>query len=147
MSSSSQRIYDVFLSFREADTGRNFVSHLSQALSNAGIKVYIDNRLDGGTVLELQLLQAIRGSRISILVFSETYGKCRFCLKELEQIMKCRRNVGQIIMPIFYEVDPSDVRHQMGSFGILDLQDTVKKDFREGKRWKWKMNCPIGKVY
>ncbi|XP_021831181.1 TMV resistance protein N-like [Prunus avium] len=30
--------------------------------------------------------------------------------------MECRRTLGQIILPIFYDVDPSDVREQTGSF-------------------------------
>uniref|UniRef100_M1C9K2 Resistance gene n=1 Tax=Solanum tuberosum TaxID=4113 RepID=M1C9K2_SOLTU len=30
--------------------------------------------------------------------------------------MKCKVETGQIVIPVFYDVDPSDVRHQRGSF-------------------------------
>ena len=32
------------------------------------------------------------------------------------KIMECRRTVRQLVLPIFYDIDPSDVRHQTGSF-------------------------------
>ncbi|RVW88863.1 Disease resistance-like protein DSC2 [Vitis vinifera] len=38
-------------------------------------------------------------------------------LNELVKIMECRKEMGQTVVPIFYHVDPSDVRKQMGSFG------------------------------
>ncbi|MCI30789.1 TMV resistance protein N-like, partial [Trifolium medium] len=31
--------------------------------------------------------------------------------------MKCRRTHGHMVMPVFYDVDPSVVRHQQGAFG------------------------------
>ncbi|GKC62484.1 Toll/interleukin-1 receptor domain-containing protein, partial [Tanacetum coccineum] len=40
-----------------------------------------------------------------------------WCLDELVHIMKCRAENGQIVMPVFYDVDPSDVRKQKGEFG------------------------------
>ena len=40
----------------------------------------------------------------------------RWCLDELVKIMQCRTN-GQIVLPVFYKVDPSEVRNQRGNFG------------------------------
>ena len=31
--------------------------------------------------------------------------------------MECRQEFGQIVLPVFYHVNPSDVRKQTGSFG------------------------------
>jgi len=31
--------------------------------------------------------------------------------------MKCHRTIRQIVLPVFYDVDPSEVRHQKGKFG------------------------------
>jgi len=31
--------------------------------------------------------------------------------------MECRRLNGQVVLPVFYDVDPSVVRHQKGDFG------------------------------
>jgi len=72
-SSNPQWIHDVFLSFRGEDTRTSLVSHMDAALTNAGINTYIDQQLHKGTELGPELLQAIEGSHISILVFSKRY--------------------------------------------------------------------------
>ncbi|XP_028053960.1 TMV resistance protein N-like [Camellia sinensis] len=38
----------------------------------------------------------------------------KWCLDELVQIMECKKTFKQIVLPIFYDVDPSDVRAQKG---------------------------------
>ncbi|XP_059649501.1 disease resistance protein L6-like isoform X3 [Cornus florida] len=40
-------------------------------------------------------------------------------------MVECKRTLGQIILPIFYDVEPSNVRHQTGSY---------KKAFRQHKK-------------
>jgi hypothetical protein len=139
-----QWIHDVFINFRGEDTRKNFVSHLNAALSNAGINTFLDDeKLRRGMELGPELLGAIEGSRISIVVFSKTYTSSRWCLKELVQIMECRINHGQIVVPIFYNVDPSDLRHQKDGFGKA-LKSTAKKISLNGQRMdnlysKWKI--------
>ncbi|PNX64707.1 disease resistance protein (TIR-NBS-LRR class), partial [Trifolium pratense] len=134
MSSSSysnpQWVYDVFLSFRGKDTRSNFVSHLHAALSNAGINAFVDYKLHKGTDLGPELMGAIEKSHISIIVFSKTYIESTWCLNELEKIMECRRTHGHVVMPVFYDIDPSVVRHQQGAFGKT-LQATAKKRYLE----------------
>jgi hypothetical protein len=49
-------------------------------------------------------------------VFSRNYANSRWCLEELVKIMECRRSCRQLVFPIFYDVDPSDVSEQTGSF-------------------------------
>ncbi|XP_027337076.1 TMV resistance protein N-like [Abrus precatorius] len=122
MSSSStksnpQMIHDVFLSFRGEDTRSNIVSYLYSSLSNAGINTFFDDNIIKGQRLYQELWRAIEGSKISIVVFSKNYAESSWCLEELEKIMECHRNMGQVVIPIFYYVDPSDVRKQKGSFG------------------------------
>ncbi|KAL5576011.1 hypothetical protein UlMin_017710 [Ulmus minor] len=117
-SSSSLYRYDVFLSFRGEDTRLNFTGHLYEALRAAGINTFIDDdELPRGKAIGDELLRAIQGSRVSIIVFSRRYGDSSWCLDELVEIIKCRRTVRQIVLPIFYDVDPSHVRKQSGSFG------------------------------
>ncbi|GFY80677.1 disease resistance protein (TIR-NBS-LRR class) family [Actinidia rufa] len=55
-------------------------------------------------------------SRISVVVFSANYSGSRWCLEELAEILECRKRLQQLVLPIFYGVDPSDVRKQRGSF-------------------------------
>jgi hypothetical protein len=136
MSSSSsfthQWIYDVFLSFRGDDTRRSLVAHLHVALSNAGIKTFIDKQLEKGTELEPELFRAIDGSRISIIVVSKTFSTSSWCLKELDRIMKCRRNYGQVVVPVFYQVDPSELRRKTGGFRKA-LKETAKRSSSRGE--------------
>ncbi|CAL5195431.1 unnamed protein product [Lathyrus oleraceus] len=132
-SSNPQLMHDVFLNFRGEDTRTNFVSHLDAALSNAGINTYIDRQLPKGAELRSELSSAIRMSHISIVVFSKRYTESSWCLYELKEIMLCHRTEGQLVVPIFFDIDPSVVRHQQGDFGD-SLRATAKKiyfDFAE----------------
>jgi hypothetical protein len=106
------------LSFREEDTGKTFTDHLYAALVQAGIHTFRgDDELPTGEEITHHLLKAIQESKISIVVFSKGYASSRWCLDELVEILKCKnRKTGQIVLPIFYEIDPSDVRKQTGSF-------------------------------
>ena len=118
-SSPSMRrcLYDVFLSFRGEDTRNNFTDHLYTHLVQRGIKTFRDDKLKRGEEIQPELLKAIEESRSSIVVFSQNYADSRWCLEELATIMECRQKYGQIVWPIFYHVDPGDVRKQTGSFG------------------------------
>ncbi|KAJ4976681.1 hypothetical protein NE237_001787 [Protea cynaroides] len=109
--------FDVFLNFRGEDTRNNFTSFLHRALKNSGIHVFIDNeKLWTGEAIGPALLRAIEGSKIMIPVFSMGYASSKWCLLELSQILHCHRSNGQMILPIFLDVEPSHVRHQTGSF-------------------------------
>ncbi|CAL2236201.1 unnamed protein product [Prunus armeniaca] len=109
--------YQVFLSFRGEDTRKGFTGHLHAALSDAGIRAFLDdNELERAEFIKNQLEQAIHGSMISIIVFSKRYADSSWCLDELVKIMECRERLGQKVIPLFYNVDPSDDRKQTGSF-------------------------------
>ncbi|XP_028791377.1 TMV resistance protein N-like, partial [Neltuma alba] len=117
-SSSSSWTYDVFLSFRGQDTRRGFASHLYNALKQRRIHAFVDNPGTGlgGNILET-LFQAIEESRIALVILSPDYAFSAFCLDELVKIMECKRSQAQMVIPIFYQVDPSHVRHQKGTYG------------------------------
>ncbi|XP_057727784.1 disease resistance protein RPV1-like [Arachis stenosperma] len=104
--------YDVFLSFRGTDTRRGFLSHLHKALEDKHIKTYVDYMLREGTEISHSLLAAIEQSEIALIIFSQDYASSKWCLEELAKIMECREKNGQIVIPIFHNVDPSWVRHQ-----------------------------------
>ncbi|GMP78065.1 hypothetical protein CsSME_00034140 [Camellia sinensis var. sinensis] len=76
-----------------------------------------DDELPRGHDLSSALLKSIKESRISIVVFSTNYVSSRWCLDELAKIIECKKTLGQLVLPIFYDVDPSDVWHQTGCFG------------------------------
>jgi hypothetical protein len=128
--------YDVFLSFRGQDTRDNFTAHLYDALREKGIYSYMDDKLRGGEEISPALFKAIKESRTAIIVLSENYASSAWCLGELMEILQCRETNQQIVMPVFYKVDPSDVRHQRNSFGEALAEH--KGRFKEDTAQKWK---------
>ncbi|KAJ6858164.1 disease resistance protein RUN1-like [Populus alba x Populus x berolinensis] len=129
--------YDVFLSFRGEDTRKSFTNHLYTALVQAGIHTFPDDdELPRGEEISHNL-RAIQESKISIAVFSKGYASSRWCLNELVEILKCKRKrTGQIVLPIFYDIDPSDVRKQTGSFA--EAFDNYEERFEEKLVKEWR---------
>ncbi|XP_057998845.1 disease resistance protein RPV1 isoform X2 [Hevea brasiliensis] len=126
---SSKTTYDVFLSFRGIDTRPTFTSHLYSALCRKSIPTFIDDDLERGERISPALLKAIEESMISVVIFSENYASSRWCLDELVKIIDCQKEMGRKILPIFYHVDPSDVRKQTGKFG--EAFGKVKEKFKQ----------------
>ncbi|KAJ9554659.1 hypothetical protein OSB04_018704 [Centaurea solstitialis] len=117
-SSSPSPKYDVFLSFRGTDTRNTFVDHLYSTLIEKGIDTYKDDKtLPRGETIGPSLLKAIEESCIVVIVFSENYADSSWCLQELAHIMKCKDERGLTVMPIFYHIDPSELRKQKGKYG------------------------------
>lgn len=120
-SSSVPRVskYDVFLSFRGEDTRKTIVSHLYAALDSRGIVTFKDDqRLEIGDHISDQLHIALKGSSFAVVVLSENYATSRWCLMELQLIMEFMKEGTLEVFPVFYGVDPSTVRHQLGSFSL-----------------------------
>ncbi|KAL8252441.1 hypothetical protein R6Q59_036134 [Mikania micrantha] len=136
-SSSSQSCkYDVFLSFRGKDTRKTFVDHLHSTLKQHPIHVYKDDTtLPRGEIINQSLIEAIEESRIAIIIFSKNYAGSSWCLDELTHIMKCNNERDLIVLPIFYDVEPTEVRKQTGEFG----EAFAKQEARNGtKVEKWR---------
>ena len=128
--------FDVFLSFRGEDTRRGFLSHLHKALCQSGIYTFIDNDLPRGEEISVELLKTIENSTTSIIVFSENYASSTWCLEELAKIVECRKN-KQSVRPVFYKVDPSEVRKQEGKYGeALTMHEEKFNDKKKIQRWR-----------
>ncbi|KAL3727480.1 hypothetical protein ACJRO7_032242 [Eucalyptus globulus] len=139
MVNSSRYAYEVFLSFRGEDTRTGFTSFLYTSMIDAGIRVYKDDKeLCEGEEFGPELLQAINQSEISIPIFSKGYASSVWCLKELVQMVECQKTRGQKIMPIFYDVAPSEVRHQTGGYGEAFLSHEKKNRYDEETMRQWK---------
>ena len=83
-----------------------------------GIRTFFDDKeIRIGDEITPTLLKAIQESRMAITVFSEEYASSTFCLDELVQIHQCIKGNGRLVWPIFYNVEPSEVRHQRGKYG------------------------------
>lgn len=128
----------MFLSFRGADVRNNFLSHLYASLVRSGIYVFRDDdALGRGENISSELLNAIEKSKIHLVVLSKDYVSSAWCLEELVHIIECRkRDTGQMVLPIFYNVEPSDVRRQKGPFG--KSFDKHKSRYPESTLREWK---------
>ncbi|XP_061997746.1 disease resistance protein RPV1-like isoform X2 [Rosa rugosa] len=130
--------YDVFLSFRGEDTRYAFTSHLYEALLRAKIQTYIDNKLERGDEIAPALLKEISESKLSVIIFSKNYASSAWCLDELVHILECRDLYKQFVIPIFYGVDPSDVRKQCGSYAdaFVEHEKRFKDPMNKVLRWR-----------
>ncbi|KAM5582478.1 hypothetical protein ABKV19_002743 [Rosa sericea] len=142
-SSSAPRLkHDVFLSFRGEDTRKGIVSYLYHEFQNRGIQTFIDDQgLQRGMPISPSLLAAIEESRYAIVLLSPNYASSTWCLDELAKILQCSEAKKTPVLPIFYYVDPSDVRNQRGSFAEAFTKHEEK--FRQGndniekvKKWR-----------
>ncbi|QHO13861.1 disease resistance protein RPV1-like [Arachis hypogaea] len=131
--------YHVFISFRGEDTRYGFTGYLYEALSNKGIHTFIDDEdLPKGDEITPSLLSSIQESRIAIIVLSPNYASSSFCLDELVEILHSVKGNNWLVLPVFYKVDPSDVRRQTNSFGeaMAKHEETFKNDLNKVKKWK-----------
>ncbi|KAI3768026.1 hypothetical protein L2E82_18457 [Cichorium intybus] len=126
--------YDVFLSFRGKDTRANFVDHLYHALQQKNIHTYKDDeRIKKGKRISDELVGSIKDSKFYIIVFSKNYASSSWCLDELVKIIECHRTTEHIAYPVFYDVEPSEVRKQSGAVG-----EAFAKHETEETAGKWR---------
>ncbi|KAK2632549.1 hypothetical protein EUGRSUZ_L01409 [Eucalyptus grandis] len=131
--------YEVFLSFRGPDTRSDITDILYNGLIDAGIRAYRDNeQLRVGEEIGPELLQAIKQSKISIPIFSKGYAASKWCLMELVQMVECKEKGGQKIMPIFYDVEPSEVRNQIAIYGEGIQSHINKQQYTDETIQNWK---------
>ncbi|OMO92696.1 hypothetical protein COLO4_17384 [Corchorus olitorius] len=106
----SRKKYDVFLSFRGDDTRKNFTDHLLTALKRSGIITFKDDeKLEAG-----------------------------WCLDELAEIVKQKNEGGLKVFPIFYDVDPSDLRKQTGKVAeaFVKHDERYKENKHKIENWR-----------
>ncbi|XP_030933511.1 TMV resistance protein N-like isoform X2 [Quercus lobata] len=141
ISFTNRCIYDVFLSFRGEDTRNGFISNLNGILRHNGIITFMDDELRRGEEISAELLKAIESSRISIIILSINYASSTWCLDELVKIFECKKN-GQVVLPVFYEVDPTEVRNHKGRFGevLTKHEKKFKDNMSRVQRWSEALN-------
>ena len=136
---TSRWTYDVFLSFKGEDTRNNFVDHLFDALKQKSIHTFKDDeKLERGKSILPELENAIEESRVAIVIFSRNYASSTWCLEELAKIVRCMKIKDMTVLPIFYNVDPSDVRKQKGTFAqaFVEHEECFKENMKIVQTWR-----------
>ncbi|XP_045811394.1 disease resistance protein RUN1-like [Trifolium pratense] len=127
-------VYDVFLSFRGEDTRYGFTGNLKKALVDKGVRTFMDDvELQKGDEITPSLLNAIESSKIAIVVLSKNYAASSFCLQELSKILDSMK--VKCVLPVFYKVEPSDVRKLEKTYGEAIAKHKVSSNPNTDK-WK-----------
>ncbi|CAI0453472.1 unnamed protein product [Linum tenue] len=109
--------YDVFLCFR-GETRGSFTSHVMAALSDKKIRTFIDTMLGKGESIA-ELLSVLKRSAVSVIIFSERFADSPWCLDEVATISRSMKEFGHRVIPVFYNVDPSEVDGDTGSYAAM----------------------------
>ncbi|MED6149840.1 hypothetical protein PIB30_066424 [Stylosanthes scabra] len=141
-------MYDVFLNFRGEDTRFAFTDYLYHGLADVKkLQVFRDDPgLELGDEIKPALMEAIKRSRMFIVVMSENYVSSSWCLLELEEMLKYSNNgTKRLLVPIFYRVAPAEVRYQIS---IKSKEAMKKHEERHGKdkvlAWKSALSTVCG---
>ncbi|CAN1785097.1 Disease resistance protein L6 [Linum perenne] len=130
--------YEVFLSFRGSDTRKTFADYLYSSLVRSKVCTFRDDEeLRKGHKIGPSLVQAIMESKIYIPIFSPNYASSKWCLEELAKIVECcNNNKKRIILPVFYFVEPRDVRNQEGPYREAFEHHRTKYEEQTVEKWK-----------
>ncbi|KAF3449350.1 hypothetical protein FNV43_RR10078 [Rhamnella rubrinervis] len=131
--------HDVFISFSGKDTRFGFTSFLYEELRSKAIQAYMDVReFETGDEISPALMNAIKSSKISVVIFSENYASSTWCLNELVQILECKERNGQIVLPVFYQIDAFIVRDQTKTYAVAfkNHKERFKDDIEKVNQWR-----------
>ena len=127
--------YEVYISFSAEDTRYSFTDYLYAALCQKGIRTFREEELRGEEI-ETCIFKAIEKSRCILVIFSQCYADSHRLLEDLVKIIECKNQNGKLIIPIFYHIDPSDVRKQNGSYKYAFRKHEGNSYAHKKQRWR-----------
>lgn len=107
-----------------------------RTLADAEVNVFTDNDKGNGVKLQ-QLYKRIEESKIALAIFSKTYMESDFCLNELVAMDELAKKGKILVIPVFYDVRPSDVKNLKGDFGRRFKEMRVRYKDESEKVLKW----------
>ncbi|XP_039173294.1 TMV resistance protein N-like [Eucalyptus grandis] len=137
---------EVILSYVTSDSLIGFVGSLRRCLEADGIRVFRVGDLS--SILPEELRRLVSGSNIYIPIFSTAYARSVFCLETLALMVEHTSRSGgkKVILPVFYDVERSDVQPDQKS-RYRDALDVHKQEWGDEKVKLWaKALVEAGKV-
>ncbi|KAH7281856.1 hypothetical protein KP509_36G066600 [Ceratopteris richardii] len=130
--------YQVFLCHRGPDAKRTFVNALHEKLKSKGISSFVDYEIEKGTEIEPHIGKAIENSLFFIIILSPDFASSKWCLDEVVRIMRVKNSAGRShssrnVLPVFYNVEPSQVRYQHSE--PWDLSKVNRSSEMQRKTW------------
>lgn len=119
--------HDVFINHRGPDVKHTFASHLYHCLCAHGLRVFLDTEeLQKGESITDQLERAIQRSSVHVVILSQRYAESAWCLDELSLMLQS----GSTIFPVFYHVEPFDIRHGYYNECLKELGWKITYDYQ-----------------
>eukprot|EP00258_Populus_trichocarpa_P032848 XP_024448867.1 TMV resistance protein N [Populus trichocarpa] len=91
-----------------------------------------DRELERGKTIEPALWKPFEESRFSIIIFSRDYASSPWCLEELVKIVQCMKEKGHTVLPVFYNVDPSETYEK----AFVEHEQNFKENLEKVRNWK-----------
>ncbi|XP_057855495.2 TMV resistance protein N isoform X2 [Cryptomeria japonica] len=139
-SSASPKLYDVFINHRGPDVKETLALELYNSLEMAGIRTFLDcKEMELGDLFPSTIQNAIYSASVQIPIFSRRYAESVWCLAELALMLQTKRK----IIPIFYDVPPSDLRYvEKGVYADSFNYHTEKRRYLDKlDSWKGALRC------
>lgn len=104
--------FQVFINHREPDVKKTLASLIYHRLINCGLSVFLDrDEIRTGDTISFAISTAIQSASLHIAIFSETYAESKWCLDELLCILRSHHKRNTKVIPVFFDVEPTDLRH------------------------------------
>lgn len=132
----------VFLSYRKGekegeDELTAFVNGLCSALKRHHLRIsFVDGQrmVQRGEFMDEVIGAAMEGSRIFLPIFSKSYADCKSCLSEVAKMLEFKG----LILPIFYDVQPSQVGNQTGPYEIAFEKHENDTELNQDRVVRWR---------
>ncbi|KAH7403948.1 hypothetical protein KP509_15G002100 [Ceratopteris richardii] len=142
----------VFICHNKEDTQRNVVSVLRGILRSRGVTCLVVDYGREETQMKFDINNAIRDSRVHLIILSKSLAASKQCLDEIVEIMNvssCKTPSDVTVLPVFYDVAPFVVRRQPEG-SAYDLQNVKGSTDEERERWAkalYDLSCLKGFEY
>lgn len=128
--------YNVFINHRGTDVKNSLASFIYHQLKtkDPNLRVFLDkNEIPYGVDFELAIETAIESSSVHIAIFSERYAESKWCLHELDLIIKSRRK----LIPVFCDIDPAALRRiEKGCYQKAFEKHRGREPLEKTTRWE-----------
>ncbi|GLJ45355.1 hypothetical protein SUGI_0954640 [Cryptomeria japonica] len=134
----SSEPWDIFINHRGPDVKQTLAADIHHKLHSMGLHVFLDlEALEAGDSIPAEIQHAITSASLHIAIFSPNYAQSPLCLAELSFMLK----TGKKIIPIFYHIDPSDLRYidqGKGKYAHAFSEHEKKGRYKSEKLDEWK---------